>query len=130
VYYRRTALCYAFFFVDKRTQCKGFLKKCLLFMVGSVYRVKRFTNWVDTFSQRGSKVVDYARPGEEMAETTVKILLCCGFRRASKAMGQVYQCWWRICREIKVFSRFDCHTFYVLYPFVTYLLTLPRNNSQ
>jgi hypothetical protein len=41
-------------------------------------------------------------------------------------MGQVYQCSWRICREIKVPSRFECHMFYVLYPFVTHLLTLPR----
>jgi hypothetical protein len=38
-----------------------------------------------------------------VAETTVKGLLCCGFRRTDKAMGQVYQCWWRVCREIKVF---------------------------
>jgi hypothetical protein len=56
----------------------------------------------------------------------VKRLLCCGFRRTGKAMGQVYQCWWRICREIDVFSRFEYNMFYVLYPFVTYLLTLPR----
>jgi hypothetical protein len=33
-------------------------------------------------------------------------------------MGQVYQCWWRICREINVLPRLK-------YPFVTYLLTLP-----
>jgi hypothetical protein len=57
-----------------------------------------------------------------MAETTVKITLCCGFQHIGKAMGQVYQCWWRICREIN-FSRFEYHMFYVLYPFVTYLLT-------
>jgi hypothetical protein len=43
--------------------------------------------------------------GAEMAETIVKRLLCCGFRRTGKAMGQVYQCWRRICREISVFSR-------------------------
>jgi hypothetical protein len=61
-----------------------------------------------------------------VAETTVKRLLCCGFRRTSKAMGQVYQWWWRICREINVRFRVECHMFYVLYPFVTYLLTLPR----
>jgi hypothetical protein len=30
--------------------------------------------------------------------------LCCGFRRTAKAMGQVYQCWWRICRELNAFS--------------------------
>jgi hypothetical protein len=38
-----------------------------------------------------------------LAETTVKILLHCGFRRTGKEMGQVCQCWWRICREIKAF---------------------------
>jgi hypothetical protein len=51
-----------------------------------------------------------------------------GFRRTAKAMGQVYQCWWRICREIDAFTpppRFEYHMFYVLYPFVTYVLTLP-----
>jgi hypothetical protein len=36
------------------------------------------------------------------------------------------KCLWRICREINVFSRFEYHMFYVLYPFVIYLLTLPR----
>jgi hypothetical protein len=47
-------------------------------------------------------------------------------RRPGKAMGQVYQCWWRICREIICFSILEHHMFYILYPFVTYLLTLPR----
>jgi hypothetical protein len=61
-----------------------------------------------------------------VAETTVKRLLCCGFRHIAKAMGQVYQCWWRICQEVNVFPSFEYHMFYVLYPFVTYLLTLPR----
>jgi hypothetical protein len=32
----------------------------------------------------------------------------------------------RIFQEINVFSRFEYHMFYVLYPFVAYLLTLPR----
>jgi hypothetical protein len=41
-------------------------------------------------------------------------------------MGQVHQSWWRICREIDVFSRLEFHMFYVLYSFVTYLLTLSR----
>jgi hypothetical protein len=41
-------------------------------------------------------------------------------------MGQLYQCWWRICWEINIFPRLEYHMFYVLYPFVTYLLTLPR----
>jgi hypothetical protein len=29
---------------------------------------------------------------KEVAETTVKRLLCCGFRRTAKAIGQIYQC--------------------------------------
>jgi hypothetical protein len=62
----------------------------------------------------------------EMAGTTDKRLLSCGFQRTDKAMGQVYQCWWRICRETNVFSSFEYYMFYVLYQFVTYLLTLPR----
>jgi hypothetical protein len=33
----------------------------------------------------------------------VKRILCCDFRRTGKAMGQGYQCWWRICLEINVF---------------------------
>jgi hypothetical protein len=44
-----------------------------------------------------------------------KRLVCYGFRRTGKAMGQVYQCWWRICREINVFfqgSNITCFTFY------------------
>jgi hypothetical protein len=32
-------------------------------------------------------------------------------------MGQVYECWWRICREINVFffrvSNITCFTFYI-----------------
>jgi hypothetical protein len=54
---------------------------------------KAVHNWVEKFSQGRSKVADDARPGAEVAETTVKILLSCGFRRIDKAMGQVYQCW-------------------------------------
>jgi hypothetical protein len=51
---------------------------------------------------------------------------CCWFRHTGKEMGQAYQCWWRICREVNVLSRFEYNMFYVLYPFVSYLLTLPR----
>jgi hypothetical protein len=45
-------------------------------------------------------------------------------------MGQVYQCWWGICQEIDFFCSFEYHMFYVLYPFVTYLLTLPSRMVQ
>jgi hypothetical protein len=38
-----------------------------------------------------------------------------GLDKLVKAMGQVYQYWWRICREINALSKFECHMFYVLY---------------
>jgi hypothetical protein len=59
-----------------------FIKKCFLFMVGSVYGVKWFTSGSRN-SQGRSKVADDARPGAEVVETTVKKkrLRCCGFRR-------------------------------------------------
>jgi hypothetical protein len=44
--------------------------------------------------------------GAEGAETTVKILPCCGFLRTGKATGQMYECWWRIYREIIFFFQF------------------------
>jgi hypothetical protein len=50
-----------------------------------------------------------------VAETTVKRLLCCRFGHTGKAMGQMYQSWWRICREINVFPGLNvtCFAFYV-----------------
>jgi hypothetical protein len=45
-------------------------------------------------------------------------------------MRQIYQCWWRIRREINVYSRFEYYMFYVFYPFVTYLLTLPHISTS
>jgi hypothetical protein len=75
---------------------------------------KAFHNWVEKFSHRRSKIADDERLHVEVAETTDKRLLCCGFRRTIKATGQVYQCLWRICQEINVFSRFEYHMFYSL----------------
>jgi hypothetical protein len=61
-----------------------FINKCFLFTVGNVCRVKRFRlagkRFVDEEVETGCA---------EVAETTVKRLLCCGFRRTGKATGQV-----------------------------------------
>jgi hypothetical protein len=52
--------------------------------------------------------------------------LCCGFRNTCKAMGQAYQLWWRICREIYVLSMFENHMFYFRFiSILTHLLILP-----
>jgi hypothetical protein len=53
---------------------------------------KAVHKWVEKLCEGRSKVVDDARPVVKVAETTVKRLLCCGFRRTGKAMGQVYRC--------------------------------------
>jgi hypothetical protein len=93
---QRSVVCFCW---RKDSMQRIFIKKCFLFTVGSVCRVKRFTAGWQTFSWwwRGWN------GGAEVAETTVKRLLCCGFRRTNKAMGHMYQSWWRICREIHFF---------------------------
>jgi hypothetical protein len=64
---------------------------------------KAVRKFIEKFSQGLSKVADDVQPGAEMAEATIKRLLCCGFRRTGKAMGQVYQCCWGIYRERRIF---------------------------
>jgi hypothetical protein len=121
--YKRAALCCALLWA-KRLNAKDIHRE--MFPVNGVkcLSCKTIHYWVEKFSQGRSKVADDARPGAEVAETTAKRLLCCGFRSTDKRMVQVYQR--MICREINGFSRLEYHMFYVLYPFVTYLLTLPR----
>jgi hypothetical protein len=102
------------------------IKRCFLFTVGSVCLVKRFTTGSRNCHLGGKRFAD-----DEEVETEVwKWLrfLNCGFRRTGKSMGQVYQYWRRIRRIIRVtiFPRFEYHMFYVLYPFVTHLLSLPH----
>jgi hypothetical protein len=122
LYYRRAAFCCMIFLWAKWLGAKDIHKE--MFTVGSVCHVKLVHNWVKKFSEGRSKVADDARPGAESAETTIKILLCCGFRCTDKAMGQAYQWWWRICWEINVFYSFEYHMFYVWYSlFISDLFT-------
>jgi hypothetical protein len=79
--------------VGERTECKGYLKELFLVYYVKCLSRKAVHNWVEKFSQGRSKVADDARSVAEVAETRMKILLCCEFRRTGKAMGQVYQCW-------------------------------------
>jgi hypothetical protein len=84
VYYWRAAFCCVFFCEQKDSMQRIFIKKCFLFMLGSVCRVKRFTTVRQTFRWwRGWN------GGPEMSKTTVRSLLCCGFRRTGNAVGQV-----------------------------------------
>jgi hypothetical protein len=71
--------------------------------------------------------------GYEEVETEVrkwlkqqsKRILCCGFHDTGKAMEEVYQCRWKIYRQINV-SFPQVRISHVLHPFMPYLLTLHR----
>jgi outer membrane biogenesis lipoprotein LolB len=69
-------------FVVRFLWAKGPNAKDINIEMFPVYRGKCLShkavhNWVDKFSQGRSKVADDAQPGAEVAETTVKRLLCC-----------------------------------------------------
>jgi hypothetical protein len=98
-----------FFCGQKDLMQRIFINKCFVFMVGNVCRVKRFTTVWQTF-RRWRRVWN----GDAEVAETVKRLLCCGFRRTCKAMGQVHQCWWTICLEMSFpCSNITRFTFYI-----------------
>jgi hypothetical protein len=115
VHYWRALLCCVFFCGQKDSMQRISINKYFLFMLRSACRIKQL------------HVVSKCFAHDEEVETEVqkwprqqsKDIYAVGF----DAMGQVYQCWWRICWEINVFPRFEYHTFYISYPFVTCLLT-------
>jgi hypothetical protein len=88
-----------FFLGGKDSMRRILIKKCILFKVGSVCRVMQFT----TASRNSLQDEEVETEVEKWLRQQSKGLLCRGFRRAGKAMGQVYQCWWRTCREINVY---------------------------
>jgi hypothetical protein len=113
------------FLVEKMTWCKGYSQLMLPVYGGTCLSCKTVHNRVE---KRGKCFAD----DEEVEMEVQKWLrqewkyVCCGFWCTGTVTGQGHQCW-RICREINVFSRFKYRMFYILYPFVTYLLTLPDN---
>jgi hypothetical protein len=90
---QRTAFRYECFLWTQGLNGKDIHKEIFPVYDGKCLSRKTVHNWVEKFSPGRSKVADDARGGAEVAErTTVERLLCCGFRRTGKAMGQVYQC--------------------------------------
>jgi hypothetical protein len=74
----------------KGHNAKDIHKEMFPFYGGKCLSRKAVHNWVQKFSQGLTKVADDARPVAEVAETTVKRLLFCGYRRIAKAMEQVH----------------------------------------
>jgi hypothetical protein len=118
----------------KGLNVKHIHKEIFLFGVGSVCPVKRLTTGSRNYlkdDRKSQMMPDHItllrlRQKQLCRGTTFKRLLCCGFRRTRKSMRQVYQCRWKVCREINVFPRFQYHIFYFSYPVVSYLLNLPH----
>jgi hypothetical protein len=97
------------------------IKKCFLFTVGSVYRVKRFTTELRNCHVGGKSFAD-----EEEVETEMRKCLreqskdfyVAGFEALVKRWDK-----WRICLEINVCFSGSC-------PFVTHLLTLHNSFAK
>jgi hypothetical protein len=86
-------------------------------------RVKRFTTVLRNSLKDIRKSHTMPDQVQKWLRQQSKVFYAAGF----DALVKPWDKWWRIYREIHVFfSRFEYHKFYVLYSFVTYLLTLPR----
>jgi hypothetical protein len=72
-------------FVGKDLNAKDILVEMFPLYGGKCLSRKALHNWVEIFSQGRSKVTDDIRPRAEVAESTVKRFLCCGFRLTGKA---------------------------------------------
>jgi hypothetical protein len=112
VYHRRATLFCAFLWKEKELNAKDIHIEMFPVYGGKCLSRKAVHSWVANVWLMTKTL----KLGSEVVETTVKRLLCCGCRRTGKAMGQAYQCWWRICREINFFppgSNITCFTFYI-----------------
>jgi hypothetical protein len=76
---KRSAVCCAFFLWAKELNARDIHKEMFLVYDGLCLSHKGVHNWVKKFSHRRSKVVDDDRPGEKVAETTVKNFYAAGF---------------------------------------------------
>jgi hypothetical protein len=98
------------------------MKKYLLFTVGSVCPLKRFTTW----SRNSLKDVKMSHMMPNQMRKWLRQqwkLLFCGFRCTGKEMGKVYQCWWRISPGLNI----TCSTFSIhLWPIYWSSLVLFR----
>jgi hypothetical protein len=75
-------------------------------MLGSVCGVKQF-HLSGKISLMTKKLKRRCGTGTDNSQNTSKLRVS----TINKAMGQLCQCWWRICREITVISRFEYHMF-------------------
>jgi hypothetical protein len=92
---------------------------------------KAVHSWVEEHGKRFADDEEIETKMRKWMKRQSKDFCSAGFDAFAKAMGQVYQFWWRICRKTNVLPYMsEYHMFYyVLYPIVTYLLTLPPSTT-
>jgi hypothetical protein len=78
VYYQRAVLCCALLWA-KELNAKDIHKQIFPVYGGKCLSRKAVHSWVKKFSEGRSKVADDTRPGAEVADTTVRRLLCLQF---------------------------------------------------
>jgi hypothetical protein len=103
-----------FFFCGQRDSMqRTFITKCFLFTLGSVCSVNRFT----TGSRNSVKDVRKSQVMKRrygFGRDNSQRIICCGFRRSGKEIGQMYQCWRRIWKnKFSPCSNITCFTFYI-----------------
>jgi hypothetical protein len=104
VYYWRAAFCFAFLWA-KGCNAKDVYKEMFPVYIGKHLLHKAVRNWVADFSLMMKRLKWRCGSAWDNSQK----LMWCGFLCTGKAMGQVYQCWWRIFWEINVYSRFEYH---------------------
>jgi hypothetical protein len=98
------------------------MKNCFLFMSVSVCRVKRFHLGGERFADDDEEVETEVR---KWLRRQSKDFYAAGFDAVVKRWDMFSVLIEDMSRN-KCFFRFEYHMFYVLYPFMSYWLTLPR----
>jgi hypothetical protein len=97
MYYRRSELCCEFS-VGKRNQWKGNTLRNDSCVRWEVFLSRKAV--VHSWEAKASPMTkEFEKEVRKWLRQQSKRLVCCGFRRTGKAIGQVYQC----CREINAF---------------------------
>jgi hypothetical protein len=97
-----------------------------LFTVGSVSRVKRFTTGSINSLKDVTKSQIMLEQERKWLRQQSKDFYAAGFDELVKRWDKCINVGGGYVEKQLFFFKFEYHTFYVLYPFVTYLLTLPR----
>jgi hypothetical protein len=119
-----------FFCGQKDSMQRIFIKGHFLFMVGSVCHIKRLA------SESRNSLRDVRKPqmmpyqARKWLGQESKDFYAAGFDAPVKRWDKCINVGGGYVEKYMFFSRFEYRTFYVLLPFATYLLTLPRISCQ